>query len=81
MVMVLSSTTKRILQLESEITLNDFQRRNSCGLNTASGKVSPSSNCLLSARTITTTAQIPRYYQLQAINKTVEAVSAGQKRY
>jgi type I site-specific restriction endonuclease len=27
-----------------------------------------------------TAAENPRYYQLQAINKTVEAVSAGQNR-
>jgi type I site-specific restriction endonuclease len=43
-------------QLESEIALSDFQRQNSSGRNTVSGKAIRKSNYRLSARTITMTA-------------------------
>jgi len=70
------------VQLESEITLNDFPTPEQLW----------AKYCVWKGFTIEqlpvisqdyyddSTGKSPRYYQLQAINKTVEAVSAGQKR-
>ena len=68
-------------KLESEIALEDFPARVSFGTNSVPGRLPQAQLPSSSARTITrmAAANLPRYYQLQAINKTV-AISKGEDR-
>lgn len=69
-------------QLESEITLNDFPTPEQLWNKYCVWKGFTAEQLPVISQDYhdDSTGKSPRYYQLQAINKTVEAVSAGQKR-
>jgi len=69
-------------QLESEITLNDFPTPEQLWAKYCVWKGFTAEQLPVISQDYhdDSTGKSPRYYQLQAINKTVEAVSAGQKR-
>ena len=69
-------------QLESEITLNDFPTPEQMWNKYCVWKGFTAEQLPVISQDYhdDSTGKSPRYYQLQAINKTVEAVSAGQKR-
>jgi len=70
------------LQLESEITLADFPTPDQLWQKYCVWKGFTEAQLPVISQDYydDSTGKSPRYYQLQAINKTVEAVSAGQKR-
>ncbi|WP_413723483.1 EcoAI/FtnUII family type I restriction enzme subunit R [Sodalis sp. RH24] len=69
-------------QLESEITLHDFPAPEQLWHKYCAWKEFTAEQLPVVSQDYydDSTGKSPRYYQLQAINKTVEAVSAGQKR-